>query len=378
MIRGTDHLLEKHFRRNLRDRGVHILDPATGTGTFVTEIIEHIPPRYLEHKYQHEIHANEVAVLPYYIATLNIEFTYKQKMGKYAEFPNICFVDTLDNTAPLSWDRMGKDQGAQTEMFGGISKENAERIKKQNQQKISVVIGNPPYYANQANFNDFNKNREYPVIDRRVKETFVENSTAQKTKAYDMYARFFRWAMDRVGEKGIISFITNRSFIDGRSFDGFRKSIQDEFDHCYVVDTFSDIRDSSEKANANRNVFGIKTGVAMMFLVREKGPRNKNGCQIRYSGEIADDWHKEEKLQWIGTKQFSDDINSDGINFDLVAPQNNNWISLTDSDWDELLPLEQVFDLSPNGVSTNRDEWVYDLSPNRLESKINYFFRRVQ
>ena len=376
MIRSTDYLLDKHFGRNLHDQNVHILDPATGTGTFITDIIEYIPAQYLPHKYAHEIHANEVAILPYYVANLNIEFTYKQKMGVYAEFPNICFVDTLDNTASLSWDRMSQDQGMQTDVFGGISSENAERIKKQNQQKISVVIGNPPYNANQANFNDFNKNREYPLVDKRIKETFVKNSTAQKTKVYDMYARFFRWAMDRVDKNGIVSFITNRSFIDSRTFDGFRKSIQDDFDYCYVVDTFSDVRANPKIAGTTHNVFGIQTGVAMMFLIR-KQERNENGCQIYYNGEIEDEWRKEEKLKWIETKQFSE------INFDNLKPQKNNWINLSDNDWEELIPLcdkqvklgkgeEAIFKLFSLGVVTARDEWVYDLNKNILNEKVKY------
>ena len=183
MIESTDYLLEKHFNRTLADRNVEILDPATGTGTFVVELIEHLPAQYLPYKFEHEIHANEVAILPYYIANLNIEYTYQQKLGTYKEFKNICFVDTLDNTDAL-------DYAGKQDMLFGISSENAKRIKAQNDRKISVIIGNPPYNANQANFNDFNKNREYKDIDRRIKDTYVKHSTAQKTKVYDMYARF--------------------------------------------------------------------------------------------------------------------------------------------------------------------------------------------
>lgn len=263
MIESTDYLLEKHFNRTLADRCVEILDPATGTGTFVAELIEHIPTQYLTHKYEQEIHANEVAILPYYIANLNIEYTYQQKMNRYAEFKNICFVDTLDNTDALDY------QHKQHLMFG-ISSENAERIKKQNERKISVIIGNPPYNANQASFNDFNRNRDYKEIDQRIKGTFVKNSTAQKTKVYDMYARFYRWAMDRIDENGVIAFVTNRSFIDSRTFDGFRKSIEDDFDFAYIVDTRSDVRANPKIAGTTHNVFGIQTGVAVMFLVKVK------------------------------------------------------------------------------------------------------------
>ncbi len=179
----------------------------------------------------------------------------------YKEFKNICFVDTLDNTDALAYS--GKQM-----LLGGISSENAKRIKDQNEKRISVIIGNPPYNANQANFNDFNKNRDYKEIDKRIKDSYVKNSTAQKTKVYDMYARFYRWSMDRVDKNGIIAFVTNRSFIDSRTFDGFRKVVEDEFDYVYIVDLRSDVRANPKIAGTTHNVFGIQTGVAIMFLVK--------------------------------------------------------------------------------------------------------------
>jgi predicted helicase len=234
MIDSTDYLLGKHFNKQLEDKNVEILDPATGTGTFICELIDHFRKDKLEYKYKNELHANEVEILPYYIANLNIEFTYKQKMGQYAEFENLCFVDTLDN--------MGFDYKDKQDDIFSLSDENAERIKKQNEKKISVIIGNPPYNVSQMNSNDQNQNREYPEIDDRIKKTYIKYSTAQKTKVYDMYARFYRWAMDRLDENGIIAFITNRSFIDSRTFDGFRRIIQDNFDFAYIIDTKSDVR----------------------------------------------------------------------------------------------------------------------------------------
>ncbi|MEX0608825.1 MAG: type ISP restriction/modification enzyme [Balneolaceae bacterium] len=372
MIRSTDYLLEKHFNRSLHHENVHILDPATGTGTFITDIIEYIPNQYLEYKYTNEIHANEVAILPYYVANLNIEFTYKQKTGQYKEFPNICFVDTLDNTSALQWDRMSIDQGVQSSMFA-VSSENAERIKRQNQQKISVVIGNPPYNANQANFNDFNKNREYPDIDKRIKNTYVKHSTAQKTKVYDMYSRFYRWAMDRIDENGVIAFITNRSFINSRTFDGFRKCVEDDFDYCYIIDTKSDVRANPKIAGTTHNVFGIQTGVAIMFLIR-KEERTKGKCQIYYNGEIEDDWLKEKKLVWISDTDLKD------IRFERIEPsKKHNWIDLVDNDFENLLPTidedseETIFKRYAMGVVTARDEWVYDLNIDHLKKRMKFF-----
>jgi len=227
MIESADYLLHKHFNKYLEDRNVEILDPATGTGTFISDLIDYIRREKLEYKYLNEIHANEVAILPYYISNLNIEYTYAQKMGAYAEFENLCFVDTLDNLGFSYKDKQGA--------FGFFSEENSKRIQKQNEKKIAVIIGNPPYNANQANENDNNKNREYDEIDKRIKNTFIKNSTAQKTKLYDMYARFYRWAFDRLDDNGIVAFVTNRSFIDSRTFDGFRKIIQQEFEAVSLV-----------------------------------------------------------------------------------------------------------------------------------------------
>ena len=222
MIDGADWLTEKHFGKNLIDKDVEILDPAAGTGTFICELLEHFrgQPAKLKHKYLNELHANEVAILPYYVANLNIEATYAAITGNYEEFPNLCFVDTLDNVGLHT-----AAKGVNADLFGSVSEENVARIKRQNSRKISVIIGNPPYNANQANENDNNKNREYPDIDKRIKHTYIAASTAQKTKLYDMYARFFRWASDRLNENGVLAFVTNRSYIESRTFDGFRKTV---------------------------------------------------------------------------------------------------------------------------------------------------------
>jgi predicted helicase len=261
MIESADYLTHKHFGKLLSDRGVEILDPCTGTGTYVTELIEYLPADKLEHKYKHEIHCNEMAILPYYIANLNIEFTYQQKMGKYEEFKNICLVDTLDHCT---------SEGHQFDLFA-MSVQNTARIQQQNDRTISVIIGNPPYNAHQENFNQRNANRLYKGIDKAIKETYIKEGTAQnQIVVYDMYTRFFRWASDRLGQNGIIAFITNRSFIDSKTFDGFRKCVDREFDYVYIVDTQSDVRNNPKISGTKNNVFGIQTGIAVMFLVRTK------------------------------------------------------------------------------------------------------------
>lgn len=374
MIKSTDYLLHKHFGKTMADKNVEILDPATGTGTFICDIIDYLPKNKLEYKYKNELHANELAILPYYIANLNIEYTYKQKTGNYAEFENLCFVDTLDNTG-FNW------VGKQGDLFG-VSAENAHRIKKQNERKISVVIGNPPYNANQQNENDNNKNREYTDIDKRIKETFIKNSTAQKTKMYDMYSRFFRWAMDRLNDNGIIAFITNRSFIDSRTFDGFRKTIQTDFDYAYIIDTKSDVRSNPKIAGTTHNVFGIQAGVAILLLVKSSsGKIKEQNCKIQYVA-MEDEWRKEEKLQWLAEHPI------DKIEFENINPDtNNNWLNISNNNWESLIPSlvkkngdsdsKQLFCSGSLGISTNRDEWLYDISENNLKIKVEYFLSKL-
>lgn len=374
MIYGADWLCEKSFGRNLIDKDVDILDPATGTGTFISELIDHFrgQPAKLIQKYRHELHANEVAILPYYVANLNIEATYAAALGRYEEFPGLCFVDTLDNTLALR-----KHKGHIDDMFGSVSDDNIKRIRQQNSRRISVIVGNPPYNANQLNENENNKNREYPEIDKRIKETYITESTAQKTKLYDMYARFFRWAADRLDENGVLAFITNRSFIDSRTFDGFRRVVAKEFNEIRIVDLGGDVRANPKLSGTVNNVFGIQTGVAISFMVRRA---KQKGCRIFYvrrpEMETAD-----EKLAFLGHHELSN------LEFQEIAPDaKNNWINLSDNDFDSLIPIaakqtksaktaaqeKAIFRSYSFGVVTNRDDWVYSDSEVDLKTKVRF------
>ena len=378
IIRGADHLLQKHFGKTLADDNVQILDPATGTGTFVTNLINHLPADRLEHKYRHEIHANEVAILPYYIANLNIEYTYQQRTGRYLEFPNLCFVDTLDN---LDW--QGATGGAVTRQaafnLGRLSEENWIRIQEQNEKPISVIIGNPPYNANQQNENDNNKNREYPEIDRRIRETYIASSTAQKTKQYDMYKRFIRWASDRLADDGIIAFITNRAYLQARQDDGFRKTTAQEFTDGYIVDLGSDVRRNPRISGTTHNVFGIQTGVAIGFFVRDKSKLGQ--CEIHYASR-EDSELARDKLEFLGNAELNN------IAFETITPDaKQNWIDQSNGNFDALIPLADrrtklaettaerqiIFALHTLGVSTNRDDWVYDFDITNLREKAIFF-----
>jgi predicted helicase len=382
MIDGADWFTEKHFDKNLIDKDVEILDPATGTGTFICELLEHFrgQPAKLKYKYLNELHANEVAILPYYVANLNIESTYAAITGQYEEFPNLCFVDTLDNVGLHTAVR-----GTTADIFGSVSEENVARIKRQNSRKISVIIGNPPYNANQANENDNNKNREYPEIDQRIKDTYIHASTAQKTKLYDMYARFFRWASDRLSENGVLAFITNRSFIESRTFDGFRQVVAQEFSEIHLVDLGGDVRANPKLSGTKHNVFGIQTGVAISFMVkRAGGSKDKKPARVFYvrrpEMETA-----EEKISFLASNAARN------LHFDEVQPDKaHNWINLTNNDFDTLLPLasketkaaktvakeKALFKLYTLGISTNRDEWVYDDDHNTLAQKMKFFIER--
>lgn len=366
MIESVDWLCQQHFGRSLIDKHVDILDPATGTGTFVCELIEHFAgqPTKLKQKYHHELHANEVAILPYYVANLNIEATYASATGEYVEFPGLCFVDTLDNVTALR-----KHRGHMDDLFGGVSDENIGRIKRQNSKTISVIIGNPPYNANQLNENENNKNREYAEIDKRIKETYIEQSTAQKTKVYDMYARFFRWATDRLDENGVLALITNRSFIESRTFDGFRKTVEKEFSEIRIVDLGGDVRANPKLSGTTHNVFGIQTGVAISFMVRKAG-KKKNPCRILYARRPEMETAIE-KLSFIGSARVADVV------FEEVQPDKaSNWINLSENDFEKLIPLigegnssKSVFEMRTNGVNTARDEWVYDFDDSSLLKK---------
>ena len=382
IIRGTDHLLQKHFGRSLADEKVQILDPAVGTGTFITGLIDYLPPERLEYKYLNEMHGNEVAILPYYIANLNIEYSYREKTGRYLEFPNLCFVDTLDN---LDWQEQGATAGAvvrQSRMnLGALSEDNWIRVQEQNEKPISVIIGNPPYNDSATLWGDGGANRQYPEIDRRIAETYVKESTAQRTHQYDMYKRFLRWASDRLDDDGVIGFITNRSYLDTRQDDGFRKIAGAEFSDIYVLDLGSDVRRNPKISGTTHNVFGIQTGVAIGFFVREKARLGQ--CRIHYARREDAELAKN-KLAYLNG------VDMQQINFDQVTPDEfNQWLnqSVHAFRFRQLMPLAErkgnqakadeagrtVFGLVTPAIKSNRDDWVYDFSRDMLRAKAEFF-----
>ena len=377
MIHSADWLCEKHFGKNLIDPGVEILDPATGTGTFIVELLEHFrggDNAKLRHKYKEELHANEVAILPYYVANLNIEATYQAITGQFAEFENLCLVDTLDNVAAL-----GIYAGHQFNMFGAITDENVERIKRQNRRKISVIIGNPPYNAWQESFNQNNANRPYARVDERIKQTYIEEGTAQnKNSVYDMYARFVRWASDRLGEEGIIAFVIGRKPISKAAFDGFRKVVAREFSEIWLMDLGGDVRDNPTIAGTTHNVFGIQTGVMVALLVRRRGVR---GAAIRYARRPEREL-RGEKLSFLHSVGSVEHLDTTTIRPDA----RHDWLDQQIEGWQHFLPLvdpasktdarsgstKAIFKIVSNGLKSQRDEWVYDRDRKALIAKARF------
>ena len=384
IIEGADWLLQECFGKTLADDNVNILDPATGTGTFITNLINRLPEERLEHKYRHEIYANEVEILPYYIANLNIEYTYRERTGTYLEFPNLCFVDTLDN---MDWQEAGASGEVvqrQPELpnLGSLSEENWLRLQEQNEQSISVIIGNPPYNAAQVSFNDFNPSPPYYRIDQRIRATYSAAGTAQnRNQQYDMYKRFIRWASDRMADDGIIAFVTNSGFLDARQDDGFRKVLSDEFNELWAIDLKGNARTSGDRRRREGgNIFEdkIRVGIAIHFLVRRKG---MDGFKVFYSA-VADYAKSGEKAEYVKRKSLAE------LDFTQIAPDDrNNWLNQSNSDF-ATLPLlarqrniragsadseHAIFELYSNGVTTQRDEWVHDYDKNDLIQKVQFF-----
>ena len=259
MVKSVEHILKTEFDRSLSDTGVHIIDPFVGTGNFIVRLMQDIQGTALEEKYRYELHCNEVMLLPYYIASLNIEQEYFQRTGAYLPFEGITLADTFELLEP--------EQG---ELF---TRENTERVNRQKAADMFVVIGNPPYNAQQVNENDNNKNRKYPVMDKQIEETYVRDSTAQlKSKLYDPYVKAFNWASKRIGEEGVVAFVTNNGFLDGIAFDGMRKHLAQDFTKIYHIDLKGNARTSGERRRKEGgNVFDdqIRVGVGISFLIKK-------------------------------------------------------------------------------------------------------------
>ena len=364
MVNSVQHILKTHFGKSLADTGVHIIDPFVGTGNFIVRLMQDIPGIALDKKYKGELHCNEVMLLPYYIASMNIEHAYYEKMGRYEPFKHICFVDTFDTFGLM-------DAPNQTGHFAFLTAENTLRVQEQKDTPMFVVIGNPPYNARQANENDNNQNRPHEAVDNRVRDTYVAASHAQtRNKVYDPYVKSLRWASDKIGPEGIIAFITNNSFIDARQFDGLRQCLVEEFDTLYLLNLGGNIRKGQP---GDSNVFGIQVGVSINFLVKTK--KHTGAAQILYNDETAE-VPKERTFQFL-----ADCAHVGNVTWRKIQP-NARQMWLTEGlrdDFETFIPMGTkaakaakgaaegtIFKTYSLGVSTNRDAWAYDFSPEKL------------
>ena len=365
MCASVDEVLQQEFGKSLSTPGVKILDPCTGTGNFIVNILRRLNRRDLPRKYAEDIFCNEIMLLPYYIASLNIEHEYFQLTGEYAPFHGICLVDTLDMSSH--------------QMQLMFNEENAERVMRENGADITVIIGNPPYNMGQQNENDNNKNRPYPVTDKRINETYARDSKATlNNKLYDAYVRFFRWAIDRLqGRDGIVCYVSNNSFADQIAFDGMRKHLLQDFTKIYHLDLHGNVRKNPKLSGTTHNVFGIQVGVGITIAVRNSNHAER---QLLYH-RVPEEWTKPQKLGFLYN---SKDLNS--IEWKALLPNaKNDWLTEgMQEDFETLIPIgtmegkssslktqyQSIFKLYSLGVVTSRDEWVYDFSIEALSSKL--------
>lgn len=366
MVRSVEEVLHQEFGVGLADRGVHVLDPFTGTGTFIVRLIQSgiIDPAALAWKYANELHANEIVLLAYYIAAINIEAAYHDIVGgDYQPFDGIVFTDTFQLYE--SGDSMD------TIFFP----QNNERVRKQKAAEIRVVIANPPYSVGQTSENDANKNMAYSTLDERIRDTYAARSSAGlKRNLYDSYVRAFRWAADRVKDRGVVSFVTNGAYIDTGSFDGFRKSLLDEFTSIYCLNLRGNQRTSGEVSRREGGkVFGSgsRTPVAVTLLVRNP---DRTADRFVHYHDIGDYLSRDQKLERVARAE-----SVSGVLWDRVSPDGaGDWINQRSDEFAAFLPLgtranaevNPIFRVTSLGVVTNRDAWTYNFSRDALASNV--------
>ena len=399
IIKSADFALKQEFGVGLTDEGVHILDPFTGTGTFMVRLLQSglIKPEDLQRKFTSELHANEIVLLAYYIAAINIEESYhflaqypptplvkgglnfnpineggldfnpineggasfppliRGGKGGYQPFNGIVLTDTF---------QMFENAGY---LLESIFPENNQRVINQKQRDITVIIGNPPYSAGQTSENDGNKNLKYENLDQKIANSYAKYSTATlKNSLYDSYIRGFRWASDRIKDQGIVCFVSNGSFIDNNAMDGFRKCLVDEFTSIYCFNLRGNARTSGEQRRQEKgNVFGegTRTTIAIIFLIKNSSKKSEN--KVFYH-DIGDYLSQKEKLDII--KNFGD-IST--MKWQEITPNENyDWINQRNDDFESFISLgdkkdattKTIFDVYSMGVKTNRDNWVYNFS----------------
>ena len=376
MVKSVEHILQTEFDRSLSDGGVHIIDPFVGTGNFIVRIMREIRKTALEHKYTSNLHCNEVMLLPYYIASMNIEHEFYEATEHYLPFEGICLVDTFELAEPQ-----------QMVLF---TEKNAERVERQKETPMFVVIGNPPYNVGQVNENDNNKNRKYKTMDKQVRETYSQDSKATNKNALsDPYVKAIRWASDRIGDGGVVAFVTNNGFLDGIAFDGMRKHLADDFDAIYILDLSGNVRKNPKLSGTTHNVFGIQVGVSINFFVK-KSNQPETHTKIFYA-RVDEFWRKEDKYRYLDSKEYYQNIE-----WKPITPD-RRYIWLTEglhAEFETFIPMgtreakaakgevdDVIFKTYSNGVKTNRDAWACNFNLNALtenmERMIDFYNEQV-
>ena len=375
IIRSVDDILKAEFKTSLTEQNVHILDPFTGTGTFITRLLQSglIRPEDMERKYQNEIHCNEIVLLAYYIADVNIESVFHDITHRetYLPYSGICLTDTFQLA-----------EKKHNELFTEFFQDNSKRVKKQMATHVRVIVGNPPYSIGQKSANDNAQNLSYPYLDKRVSETYAVKSSATLNKSlYDSYVKAFRWASDRIpqNEGGIVAFISNGAWIDGAGQDGMRRCFEDEFTSIYVLNLRGNQRTSGELSRKEGGkIFGSgsRTPITITFLV--KNPAKKGQKTVIHYHDIGDYLTREQKLKMV--KDFRS-ISSQKLEWKIITPNEKaDWINQRDGLFDNLIPLNpdkklnlnsySVFIVNGPNIATGRDNWTYNFSSRVLKENI--------
>lgn len=379
IIHSVNDVLKSQFGQTLGSKGVHILDPFTGTGTFITRLLQSglIAPEELEHKYKHEIHANEIVLLAYYIAAINIETVYHEMAygslsanAPYDPFEGILLTDTF---------QMYEQE---RDMIANLLPDNSERRTKQKALDIRVIVGNPPYSAGQKNANDEATNIDYPQLDSAIRSSYAAHSSVNLTnKLYDSYIRAFRWASDRIGDAGIMAFVSGSAWTERSFADGMRKCLAEEFSDLYVFHLRGDIRKnmlSKGAAREGQNVFssGSMTGISIAILVKNSEAAQHGRIHFH---DIGPDLSTTQKLTIIRDFGSIDGINRSAGWTSIKPDENNDWLDQVDRSFDRFLSIgskdssdtsDTIFENYSLGVSTNRDPWVISSSVEKLKSSI--------
>ena len=377
IIRSVGYILQREFGRSLSDENVHILDPFTGTGTFITRLLQSglISREALERKYGREIHANEIVLMAYYIASVNIENVFHDLMGpdrEYQPFGGICLTDTF---------QLG-EEAADENLYSEQFPTNSRRVIEQKKRPITVIVGNPPYSIGQKSANDNAQNESYPTLESRIEHTYVAQSEAALNKsAYDSYIKAFRWASDRLNEKegGVIGFVTNGAWLDANGLDGMRKCLAREFSAIYVFNLRGNQRTSGELSRKEGGkIFGSgsRTPIAITILVKK--PKASDEAARIYYHDIGDYLSREEKLNII---RNLGDISNPLMQWVTITPnEHGDWLNKRSEQFKLYTPLEpekkfgkgnkSFFEGFSLGLGTNRDAWVYNSSLVELQQNI--------